>query len=199
MLVRLKALVENWLTGAAKGFLRVGLTANGATVLGLALAAASAICFYLGVGSYMLTVVASLLLLASGFFDALDGVIARVAGGGTKLGSLLDSVLDRYGDGFVIAGITLAYLNSSLFGVSTAFWGFAAIFGSLLVSYVRAKGESLGLTLAGVGVAERPERILILAVSGFLGRPDAGLLIVAFAANFTALQRFGSLLTRLRS
>ena len=198
MLVKLKTLVEGWLTGAAKGFLKAGLTANRATVLGLILAAASALSFYLGAGSHLLTAAAGLMLLASGFFDALDGIIARIAGGGTRLGSLLDSVLDRYGDGFVIAGITLAYLNSNLLGAPIAFWGLAALFGSLLVSYVRAKGESLGLKLAGVGVAERPERILILAVSGLLGRPDVGLLVVAFAANFTALQRFGSLLTPLR-
>jgi archaetidylinositol phosphate synthase len=198
LLVKLKTLVEGWLTGAARGFLKAGLTANRATVLGLILAVSSAFTFYLGAGSLLLTAVASLILLASGFFDALDGVIARIAGGGTKLGSLLDSVLDRYGDGLVIAGITLAYLNSSLLGVPTVFWGLAALFGSLLVSYVRAKGESLSLKLAGVGVAERPERILILAVSGLFGRPDVGLLVVAFAANFTALQRFSSLLSRLR-
>ncbi|MHC1589732.1 MAG: CDP-alcohol phosphatidyltransferase family protein [Candidatus Hecatellaceae archaeon] len=198
MLVKLKTLVEGWLTGAARGLLKAGLTANRATVLGLILATASAFSFYIGAGSPPLTAVASLILLASGFFDALDGIIARIAGGGTRLGSLLDSVLDRYGDGLVIAGITLAYLNSSLLWVPTVFWGIAALFGSLLVSYVRAKGEGLGLKLAGIGVAERPERILILVASGLLGRPDVGLLIIAFAANFTALQRFSSLLSRLR-
>lgn len=198
MLVRLKRLVEGWLTGVAKGLLNLGLKANHATVFGFILAVASALLFYLGLGSWPLTVAASLLLLCSGLFDALDGVMARLSGGGTRLGSLLDSVLDRYADGMVIVGITLAYSGLSLLGVPMVFWGSAALLGSLLVSYVRAKGESLGLSLAGVGLAERPERILILAGSGLLGRPDVGLLLVAFASNLTALQRFGSLLARLR-
>jgi len=198
MLVRLKRLVEGWLTGVAKGLLNLGLKANHATVFGFILAVASALLFYLGLGSWPLTVAASLLLLCSGLFDALDGVMARLSGGGTRLGSLLDSVLDRYADGMVIVGITLAYSGLSLLGVPMVFWGSAALLGSLLVSYVRAKGESLGLSLAGVGLAERPERILILAGSGLLGRPDVGLLLVAFASNLTAVQRFGSLLARLR-
>ena len=198
MLVRLKRLVEGWLTGVAKRLLNLGLKANQATVFGFILAVASALLFYLGLGSWPLTVAASLLLLCSGLFDALDGVMARLSGGGTRLGSLLDSVLDRYADGMVIVGITLAYSGLSLLGVPMVFWGSAALLGSLLVSYVRAKGESLGLSLAGVGLAERPERILILAGSGLLGRPDVGLLLVAFASNLTALQRFGSLLARLR-
>lgn len=197
MLVRLRRLVEKWLGRAARSLLEVGLTANKATVVSLILAVLSAFLFYFSRENWPLMAAASLTLLASGFFDALDGVIARISGGGTRLGSLLDSVLDRYGDGLVIGAITLSYSGLQLFGVPVFLWGFAALFGSLLVSYVRAKGESLGFSLAGVGLAERPERILMLAVSGFLGRPDMGLLVVAFTANFTALHRFGSLLSRL--
>ena len=80
-----------------------------------------------------------------------------------------------------------------------AFWGLTALFGSILVSYVRAKGESLGLTTAGIGFAERPERMLLIAASGFLLRPDIGILIVAFLANLTAVQRFLYLVKGLRT
>ncbi len=190
MLVKLKRLAEGWFESSARSLLKAGLTPNMATIIGLALAAASAYLYFRGAESFTLTILASILLLASGFFDAVDGVMARVSGGGTKIGSLLDSVLDRYGDALVIFGITLGYIEVELLGLPMGFWGLAALFGSILVSYVRAKGESLGLTTAGIGFAERPERILLVAASGFFLRPDIGILIIAFLANLTAIQRF---------
>ncbi|RLI29720.1 MAG: CDP-alcohol phosphatidyltransferase family protein [Candidatus Hecatellales archaeon] len=198
MLVKFKESLEGLFRAAARSLLKAGLTANMVTLIGLAFSAGAAYTYYVGAGETALTRLASILLLVSGFFDCLDGVMARMQGGGTRLGSFLDSVADRYGDGFIIAAIALGYLKLSFLGLPMAFWGLAALFGSLLVSYIRAKGESLNVKVAGVGLAERPERILIIAFLGLLGFPWLGVVAVAFLSNLTAIQRFLHIFLRLR-
>jgi len=100
---------------------------------------------------------ALLLLLLSGFVDALDGAVARVTGKTSAFGGVLDSICDRYSDAIVLFGVILG-------GWVSAFWGIIAIVGSLLVSYARARAEAAGVTQLGVGIAERPERLIILMV-----------------------------------
>jgi CDP-diacylglycerol--glycerol-3-phosphate 3-phosphatidyltransferase len=128
------------------------------------------------------------LVLLGGLCDAIDGSLARNAGKATRFGALLDSSVDRYAEFVMLFGIggyflmVEDYVNSAV--------TFLALCGSFMVSYTRARAESLGLT-AKVGVMQRPERIVFLGV-GALIHPAAlavAIWMVAIFANFTALQR----------
>lgn len=135
----------------------------------------------------ILPIVAPILLLISGFCDALDGALARIYGETTLFGGFLDSLLDRYADAFVLCGIILG-------GLCHPFWGLTALTGSLLVSYVRARAEAKGVEMEAVGVAERAERLLILVIASFLSivwleALSWGVIVLAVLANLTVLQR----------
>ncbi|MGE5256396.1 MAG: CDP-alcohol phosphatidyltransferase family protein [Hyphomicrobiales bacterium] len=128
------------------------------------------------------------LVLLGGLCDAIDGSLARNAGKATRFGALLDSSVDRYAEFVMLFGIggyflmIADYVNSAV--------TFLALCGSFMVSYTRARAESLGLA-AKVGVMQRPERIVFLGL-GALIHPIAltiAVWMVAIFANFTALQR----------
>jgi archaetidylinositol phosphate synthase len=126
--------------------------------------------------------VGGVLVLVSGWFDVVDGAVAKVAGRSSKRGAFLDSTLDRVGEVVVFAGILIG-------GHAPPLFVFAAITSSLLVSYTRAKGDSLGVSLSGVGVGERSERILVLAIPSLLGFTYWGVIAVALLATYTFLER----------
>ena len=162
-------------------FLRLGLTPNMVTVLGL-----------LGntVGAYYL---AHSELLIGGIFvvvmtpiDALDGTMARLRGEASDWGAYVDSVSDRYSELIIYGGLLYHYLvlGDPLGGMLT----FGAAAGSVLVSYVRARAEGLGYE-AKVGLLTRAERYLVLAPALVFNQLYIGLGILAVFANFTALQR----------
>jgi len=132
-------------------------------------------------------ITASLLLLASGFCDAIDGIMARIYGKVTVFGSFLDSVADRYADAVTIAGIIFG-------GLCDPLWGFFAIVGSLLVSYTRAKAELAGVKMESVGLMERAERIIIIAFSTLIeilvrNAIWWAIVLLAILTNLTVLQR----------
>ena len=125
--------------------------------------------------------------MASGFCDALDGIIARIYQQTSVFGGFLDSLLDRYADAAVYAGIIIG-------GLCNPFWGLAALAGSLLVSYSRARAEAAEIKMESIGIAERAERMLILAVSSivaifWLPALNWGIIVLAVLSNLTVLQR----------
>jgi archaetidylinositol phosphate synthase len=123
-----------------------------------------------------------LLLAVSGFFDVLDGSVARATGRTSQRGAFLDSTLDRVSEVVVFLGIMVGrYASPSLILVALSL--------SLLVSYTRAKGDALGVSLAGIGVGERSERLLVLIVASLLGAVGIGVLIIALLALITFVQR----------
>ena len=136
-----------------------------------------------------------IVLLFAGLFDILDGALARAAGKVYRYGAFLDSTVDRYSEGAVYMGLLIFYLtrHSTLEPVLIL----AALAGSFLVSYVRARAQSLGFT-CDVGILARPERVVII-VAGLLLYPitifgqhrtlDLALWILALGTNFTAVQR----------
>jgi archaetidylinositol phosphate synthase len=126
-------------------------------------------------------------MLLSGLFDALDGVIARSFGEVTKFGGFFDSVLDRYSDAVVLCGIIFG-------GLVDLSWGFAALVGSLLVSYARARAEAVGIKMESVGIAERAERMMILAFASLLSYIwidviNWAIIFLAILSNLTVVQR----------
>ena len=184
------------LTTEAKIAHRIGLTPNAISVIGFFLAVASGAAFALaGFQMPWLFLVATIFLLASGFCDALDGIVARTFEQTTVFGGFFDSVLDRYADVIVFSGVIIASLSIPDLNYSwTLTVGLAALSGSVLVSYTRARAEAAGLKMESVGLAERAERMLILAAGGIVAyfyEPVLlyGVALIAILANLTVIQR----------
>jgi archaetidylinositol phosphate synthase len=187
VLTKLKQRAQSWLTSEAALLHRFGLTPNHVSIMGLILALLSAVAYWQWKLNPLLLILAPLLMLTSGLLDALDGAIARIYGEATKFGGFFDSLLDRYADAIILYGIILG-------GLTNITWGFAALIGCLLVSYARARAEATGVKMESVGLAERAERIVLLALASFLSYIwiDAlnwGILILAILANLTVVQR----------
>jgi len=171
----------------------IGLTPNQVSVLGVLSALFSAFFYWSSQFDITLLALAAMFLLISGFLDVLDGVLARLYGEVTVFGGFLDSLLDRYADAFVFLGIIVGWLIKDPMWL---FWGCTALVGSLLVSYSRARAEAAGTRMESVGIAERAERIIILAVATLLSTvptwADAlrwSMLLLAVLTNLTVLQR----------
>jgi phosphatidylglycerophosphate synthase len=125
-----------------------------------------------------------ILILLSGGFDLLDGIVARTTGKVTAFGAFLDSVLDRYSDAALFIGIGI-YLSENPLNILLLSLTFI---GTFLISYVRARAEGLGLT-CNVGLMERPERIILLAIGGIFDILIPVLWILFVFTHFTVLQR----------
>lgn len=159
----------------------LGLMPNMITILGLAGNAIGAILLARG---YMTA--GGILILLMGPLDALDGTMARQRGMDGKFGAYVDSVTDRYSELVIFAGLLYYYAQQGdKLGLLLVY---AAAAGSVLVSYVRARGQSLGWDTK-IGILTRLERYLVLAPSLILNIPMIGLGIIATLANITALQR----------
>jgi len=130
-------------------------------------------------------------LVVSGVFDVLDGAVARVTNRVSKSGSFNDSTLDRLAELSVYAGIIYGNYTSPLIVLLAL--GF-----SLLVSYTRAKGDSLGVSLSGIGIGERAERLIVLIVFSIFGYVWVGIAIVLILALVTFIQRYVAILRKLR-
>ncbi|MFC2042129.1 CDP-alcohol phosphatidyltransferase family protein [Chloroflexota bacterium] len=134
--------------------------------------------------------VAGFVVLIAGFFDMLDGALARLINRTTRFGAVLDSTLDRIAEAVILLSLLVLYaqeqsvLGSLLVGIT--------LLGSFLVSYVRARAEALGIECKA-GLFTRPERVIILALGLLLSRIDYALIItlavIAALSFFTAIQR----------
>ena len=184
---RLKEWFQGVVQPLAHLLLNIGLKPNHLTLMGVSASTLSALCYINLHRSPWMPLAASMFLLLSGLMDALDGVLARLGGAASPLGGLLDSLADRYSDSVVLASITMA-------GLCHPAYGLAALIGSLLVSYSRARAEVEGVSMAGVGLAERGERIILLSASTLLTYLWAealplSILILALLTHLTVLQR----------
>ena len=187
MLTKLKQKVQQMLTTEAKAAHKIGLTPNMVSAIGIIFALLSAPAYAEWQNRPLYLLLATILLLLSGFCDALDGVLARLQQQTTPFGGFLDSLLDRYADAAVYAGIIIG-------GLCDAIWGLLALIGSLLVSYSRARAEAANIKMESVGIAERAERIIILAIASitaifWLPALNIGIILLAILSNLTVLQR----------
>jgi archaetidylinositol phosphate synthase len=187
LLTKFKQTVQSKLTSVAKALHDIGLSPNHVSILGIILAVLSALTYWQWTLDPILLLLAPLLMLASGLLDALDGALARQYGEATTFGGFFDSLLDRYADAVILCGIILS-------GLTEVAWGLAALIGSLLVSYARSRAEAAGIKMETVGLAERAERIVLLALASFLSYfwLDAlgwGVLLLAVLTNLTVIQR----------
>ncbi len=183
MLTKLRKVVANKiLYPIAKKLASIGLSPNVITVIGLLFSI-----LYLASMYVEKIELAVFFILTSGVMDALDGAVAKVTGKTTKLGAFLDSTIDRIEDSIFILGLSFLRFESLLIYIFLAL--------SLMISYMRAKGESLGLKLEGVGVMERSERIiaifLIVTASSFSHNLAYFILYATIALSLiTFIQRF---------
>ncbi len=187
LLTKLKKKVQQMLTSQAVAAHKIGLTPNKVSIIGFILAVVSAGAYAIAPSYHWLLLLATVLLLASGFCDTLDGIIARTFQQVTVFGGFFDSVLDRYADAVVYAAIIIA-------GLCNQVWGLAALVGSILVSYSRARAEAAGIKMESVGFAERAERMLILAAASiiaffWLPALSYGIIVLALLSNLTVIQR----------
>ena len=163
-----------------KGFAATGLSPNFWTVVGLIIALASAVVY--GMGMEFGLIIGGILLLVSGFFDMVDGQVARVTGKTSKKGEYLDSMFDKISEVAIFLGILVG-------GYAEPYLVLLAITLSLLVSYARAKSDLINIKLQGIGIGERAERLLVIAVIGIFGFMDYAVIIVVIIAGITLIQR----------
>lgn len=165
----------------ATAAVRIGLTANAVTVLGFAITVGAALLVAQG-----RLLAGGLILLLGAGFDMLDGAVARVEGGGSVRGAFLDSTLDRLSDAAIFLGAAW-WLSSAGEDVGAALALGALVLG-FMVSYVRARAEGLGFTCR-VGVAERPERVIVMALGLLFDLLPAALVVLVLASAVTLAQR----------
>lgn len=131
-------------------------------------------------------VLAGLLLVVSGFFDLLDGAVARNTNAVTLFGGFFDSVLDRYSDLAILFGISVYFLRRSDQFFSMA--AFVAAIGVAIIPYARARAEAASIPCRN-GLLERPERIILLTIALLFNVCGPVILILAVLTHFTVLQR----------
>jgi CDP-diacylglycerol--glycerol-3-phosphate 3-phosphatidyltransferase len=160
---------------------RLGLSPNGATLLGFAMTVGVAVLLALG---YLR--LGGILLIFTLAFDAVDGTLARLTGNVTRFGAVLDSTLDRWAE-IAIYGALIWYYSQV--GLDLGVWlAAAAMAVSLMVSYTRARAEGAGFTMRE-GLFTRLERLIVLIVGLIFNLTAWALAVIALLAGFTALQR----------
>jgi len=169
------------LDGIAGFLLKIGLTPNHITLLGLLGNIGAAILIGMGVLRW-----AGLLAGLMAPLDAVDGAMARLRGTSSKFGAFFDSTIDRYDELILLAGLAFHFYNiGSLAGVMLTF---AAAIGSVMVSYTRARAEALGFQ-ASVGILTRVGRAIVLVIGLIFAQALPSVGIIAILANITAIQR----------
>ena len=138
---------------------RVGIDPNILTAMGLGFALLAGYAFF--IKEYY---IALIFVLLTGLMDILDGGVARAGGYNSDQGAFLDSIADRLGDAAICAGIILSFDN-----ILNQLIGIVLLASSFYVSYIRARGEGLGLSLNGIGMMERAERITFLFFTALFG------------------------------
>ena len=140
---------------------RLGLTPNLVTLIGLAIAGAGA--YTIAIGQWW---VGGLIVLFAGVFDLFDGALARATGKESDFGALLDSTIDRVSEAVVLLGLLAFYLSAD--DDLGAILVYVALVGSIMVSYMRARSEGLGIDCK-VGVMTRPERVAAVGIGLIVG------------------------------
>ena len=180
MLNNLRNSLQPHLEKLGNSFASTGISPTGWSVISLVFAFASA--FFYGWNMEFSLIIGGIVLLAAGFFDIVDGQVARATKKITKTGGFLDSVFDKIAEVAIFFGILVG-------GFAEPYLVFLAISLSLLVSYTRSKAESLGIKLQGIGIGERAERLLVIAIVGIIGFMEYAVIIVIIIAGITFVQR----------
>lgn len=190
MLNKIRRLLEPQLMGLGSRLASKGWSPDLWTILSFAFAIIAAIVFSnirqtMPFTWYYLSLTAGILLLISGFFDIIDGSVARASHRTSKRGAFMDSILDKFAETIVYSGIAFSGLVNPILCMT-------ALSSSLLVSYTRSRAESLGVDLKGIGLAERAERLLIISLAAIVPVMNAmsyALALVLILSIITLYQR----------
>jgi CDP-diacylglycerol--glycerol-3-phosphate 3-phosphatidyltransferase len=170
-----------------RGLARLGLTPNSITLAGVALHVVMA---WLILDGRLL--VAGLLAIFAGFFDSFDGAVAKARGTTSNFGALLDSSTDRISDALYFLPIAWLYAVSPDIAERDENWvavaAMVALVSGFMVSYVKARAESLGYK-CDVGIAERAERLIVIIAALILDFVPIGVSVLAVASTITFIQR----------
>jgi archaetidylinositol phosphate synthase len=202
LLNKLRDSLEPSLVKLGRSFASTGLSANFWTGMGLAVSIVAGIAYSSGTliridwspWSFA-SVIGGVLILLSGFCDIVDGSVARIRKQTTRKGAFLDSSFDKIAEIVIFAGIAYGKL-------ADPFLCLVGLGMSLLVSYIRARAESFGVKLKGVGIGERAERMLIIAIIGIIPVREAmewAIIIVSIVAGITSVQRIAATSKKLSS
>ncbi len=197
-----RAFATRVLTPPARVLLRAGISPDVVTVIGTLGVCVGALLFFPR-GEFMW---GTLVIVAFVFSDTLDGTMARLSGRTTTFGAFLDSTLDRFGDGAVFGGLLL-YFAAQPGGELGAWFSLACLVFAFVTSYARSRAESLGVTRANVGIAERADRLVVALVAtgltGIFGWPDTVVVVtlgvLAVASAVTVTQRMAAVHRELAS
>lgn len=195
----LQKLIYTLINPIIKGMIKMGITPNMVTTIGFV---GNVVAAFLFIHASQLTPISigfswigwgGAILLFSGLFDMMDGRLARLGNMSTTFGAFWDSTLDRYSELFSLFGITLYLMTVS--GIWAGVITFLALVGSIMVSYVRARAEGLGIECK-VGLMQRPERVVVTAFAAIITGLTSnlwwligGMTLIAVLANITAFWR----------
>jgi phosphatidylinositol phosphate synthase len=187
-------------TQSMGGLARSRVTPNALTTSGVTLCALASVLVYFEYRNEILFFwLGAVVFVIGSILDILDGALARQSGKGTPFGAFLDSTTDRVSEGFMLGAIALVFMRHGN-EVALAFT-FAAVVGSFLVSYTRARAEALGLK-GDVGIGSRAERVVVIT-SGLVLAPwgvlAPAIYLLAATAWFTVGQRVWSVRSQLRA
>ena len=180
MLNNLRDSLRPYLQNIGRVFASTGVSPNVWTVVGLVLAFGASLIY--GINFEYSLILGGIILLVSGFFDIVDGQVARYTNKISKTGGFLDSVFDKIAEVAIFFGILIG-------GYTEPYLVFLAITLSLLVSYIRAKADAAQIKLQGIGIGERAERLLVIAIIGIIGFMEIAVIIVIIIASITLIQR----------
>jgi len=180
LLNNLRDSLKPYLQSIGRVFASTGISPNVWTVVGLVFAFGASVIY--GINIEYSLILGGIILLVSGFFDIVDGQVARYTNKISKTGGFLDSVFDKIAEVAIFFGILIG-------GYADPYLVFLAITLSLLVSYVRAKADSAQIKLQGIGIGERAERLLVIAIVGIIGFMEIAVIIVVIIASITLIQR----------
>ena len=180
MLNNLRDSLKPYLQSIGRVFASTGISPNVWTVVGLVFAFTASLIYGINV-EYSL-ILGGIILLVSGFFDIVDGQVARYTNKISKTGGFLDSVFDKIAEVSIFFGILIG-------GYAEPYLVFLAVTLSLLVSYTRAIADTLTIKLQGIGIGERAERLLVIAIIGMIGFMEIAIIIVIIIAAITLIQR----------
>jgi phosphatidylglycerophosphate synthase len=181
MLGHYKAPLHRFFDPVARLLFRARVRPNHLTVLGLGVSIAAAYVFSVGRLRW-----GAALLAVAGLFDFFDGAVARLAGSDSDYGAFLDSVVDRYSDLAVLLGILVFYEHAA--DTLGAVLTMATLAGTIMVSYTKARAQSIGVRCE-IGWMERPERLIALIAGATFHWLTPIMALLALLTNFTAIQR----------